>query len=802
MNEGNAAASVAIEPPSSSSERAGPSLTSTAGAPAGAANTAAIRVDFAGIFQDHLVVYGWVLGLTHAVKGMRVVHGDTIEDVLAAVIRVPRPDVSRHFAAHAGSDSDLHGFLVILALPGVAQGPSSFRLSVTFNSGETADSVWEVQGGEPQAVSFFQQHQATFGSIVSRLDAHQAVPLRNMLAAVMPKLATLPVSAAASASFGFETDFCCILENRVLVVAGWFIDPHASVGAAQIQFGTETLDFLAGCEFTSRPDAGANMPSGFGSPAPHRYGFQFITRVRPTESQADDVAWTFSALGIQTRIRRRLSTHRFEARGELLAAFGKLDADSAISLIEGIVSVLDDSSDERPIRDWLLAEHARAVERLPVSVEMSNPRFLLHVDMAMPIADAGIFLSGWFHTDVESPERVVCHNGLRQVRIDDAWVRHARADVAAHLERNSIFAAHNDQGFLCFVPLAHARAPFFMSVTPKAGSVSRLRLPAPTVAAGPLPTVRAVLTSFTVQHRALRALLDVHVGPAVQTVWQRREPPREAFSITQFGDQPADPEVSIIVPLFGRFDLAECQMALFADDLQLRRMELIYFVDDPAIYDAFRSQCPDLYATYQVPFVVAFSGVNLGFAGANNRASRVARGRHLLLLNSDVFPKKGGWVGEMLEVYRSLHNAGVLGIKLVFEDGSVQHTGMTFRRHPPWCDLHVNHHPHKGQSAHALTGVRDVDAVTAACMLVDASLYRELGGLSEDYIIGDFEDSDFCLRVAASGRRISVALDIEMYHLERQSQERIGEAQWRTNLTLYNCWLHNRRWAASVHKGV
>jgi GT2 family glycosyltransferase len=90
--------------------------------------------------------------------------------------------------------------------------------------------------------------------------------------------------------------------------------------------------------------------------------------------------------------------------------------------------------------------------------------------------------------------------------------------------------------------------------------------------------------------------------------------------------------------------------------------------------------------------------------------------------------------------------------------------------------------------------------VTAACALIDADLYRELGGFSEDYIVGDFEDSDLCLRAAVAGRRSRVALDVELYHLERQSQNRVGDAIWRANLTAYNCWLHNQRWGDFIEK--
>jgi glycosyltransferase involved in cell wall biosynthesis len=315
-----------------------------------------------------------------------------------------------------------------------------------------------------------------------------------------------------------------------------------------------------------------------------------------------------------------------------------------------------------------------------------------------------------------------------------------------------------------------------------------------------LHSIRSVLTSFALPHRHLRTLLDRQIGPAVQCAWKHREVNTRAVSSQRFGSSPSRSQVSVIVPLYGRSDLAEYQMALFCDDADFQSVELIYFVDDPAIFDAFQAQCADLYGTYQVPFTLLFAGANLGFAGANNAAASLAKGEYLVLMNSDVFPKSPGWLSEMLASYGALKNPGLLGVKLLYEDGSVQHAGMSFRRHPGWADLWINEHPDKGLSAHGLTGLRQVDAVTAACAMVDARLYRDLGGLSEDYIIGDFEDSDFCLRAAAAGRRNYVALDIELYHLERQSQARIGDSQWRSNLTLYNAWLHDQRWAADIEK--
>jgi len=123
-----------------------------------------------------------------------------------------------------------------------------------------------------------------------------------------------------------------------------------------------------------------------------------------------------------------------------------------------------------------------------------------------------------------------------------------------------------------------------------------------------LQTVRALLTSFHSERGDPRSLMERHVGPAVQAVWAARYKPVRKSVVCSYGPAPSNPLVSIIVPLYGRHDLAEYQMALFADDTEFQSVELIYVVDDPAIVDEFRRVSPDLYGMYQVPFVLAFPG--------------------------------------------------------------------------------------------------------------------------------------------------------------------------------------------------
>ena len=58
---------------------------------------------------------------------------------------------------------------------------------------------------------------------------------------------------------------------------------------------------------------------------------------------------------------------------------------------------------------------------------------------------------------------------------------------------------------------------------------------------------------------------------------------------------------------------------------------------------------------------------NMGYAGANNMGVEHARGRAILLLNSDVMPSKNGWLDEMLETVGDSLDRSVTGARLIYE---------------------------------------------------------------------------------------------------------------------------------------
>ena len=71
--------------------------------------------------------------------------------------------------------------------------------------------------------------------------------------------------------------------------------------------------------------------------------------------------------------------------------------------------------------------------------------------------------------------------------------------------------------------------------------------------------------------------------------------------------------------------------------------------------------------------------------------------------------------------------------------------------------------------------------------------YEAIGGFDEGYIIGDFEDSDLCLKLRKHGRTLWLIPAAKLWHLERQSQNLENIATYRQLLTLYNGWRYHKK---------
>lgn len=285
---------------------------------------------------------------------------------------------------------------------------------------------------------------------------------------------------------------------------------------------------------------------------------------------------------------------------------------------------------------------------------------------------------------------------------------------------------------------------------------------------------------------------------ALQRSGQQRQP----VEVHQLGQPVAQPQASIIVPLYGRLDFAEHQLIEFSRDPWISaHAEVVYVLDDPKLVEPFVQQAHTWHRLYRLPFKWVWGSTNRGFSGANNLGAANSRAPVLVFLNSDAFPQQPGWLQALIAELHSDPRFGAVAPRLVFGDGSIQHAGMTFARRDEW-GIWINHHPRMGLAPsldpHAHTVA--VPAITGACLVIERDTWDAAGGWDTGYLIGDFEDSDLCLKLRAHGLRVAYVPSVQLTHLERQSFKLLGQDDFRQKVVIYNAVRHQSRWAVALQE--
>jgi len=220
------------------------------------------------------------------------------------------------------------------------------------------------------------------------------------------------------------------------------------------------------------------------------------------------------------------------------------------------------------------------------------------------------------------------------------------------------------------------------------------------------------------------------------------------------------PRCSVLVPTYSAAALLhECLTALLAD-LDGRQDVEVVVSDDGSTDDT-----PAVLSAFAPDVRVVRSEENRGFARACNAAAAAALGDLLLFYNNDLVPHPG-WLDELLRYADRTPAAAVIGSKLLFPDGRVQHAGVVM------CSDGYPRHVYAGFPAGAEVTNRSgpVRIVTGACLVTPASWFRELGGFDQRYRNG-YEDVDYCLRAAEAGGEVHYCHRSVLTHLVSASRE-------------------------------
>ena len=230
--------------------------------------------------------------------------------------------------------------------------------------------------------------------------------------------------------------------------------------------------------------------------------------------------------------------------------------------------------------------------------------------------------------------------------------------------------------------------------------------------------------------------------------------------------QEESPSVSILIPTRDRIDLLDKCITSILATIDYKNIEII-IIDNESSEEPSRTYLDKIKKEKRVK-ILSISG-EFNYSKLNNLVIEKARGEILLFLNNDIEAITKGWFEEMLS-HAMRSGIGCVGAKLLYPDDRLQHGGVIVGLGGGAGHSHkFAHKGSRGYSGH-LCLVRNVSAVTAACMMIRKEIYENAGGFDEKSFKVAFNDVDFCLRVEKLGCRNLWTPFAELVHYESASR--------------------------------
>lgn len=460
--------------------------------------------------------------------------------------------------------------------------------------------------------------------------------------------------------------------------------------------------------------------------------------------------------------------------------------------------------------DTMLAEAANIVEKLqsyleftPTFCNNAQDPFNIHFETVIPLGSDGIFTCGWMRDPYHMLESVEAHTAAGyHFNLGEHFFRTKRPDVTQAFLNTPHGGFQEDAGFIAYTPL-----PDDISYKLQTHGISLRNLHFKVKLRGGVEyeiqpemrfrdarTSRDTVLKLVSGSDVSESMLMECLGPAASILQSEAMKEVGVKDVYEIGKQVSNPRVTLSIPLYKRLDFLKIQFATFANDLAMKECEIVYVLDSPWQEAEVRDFLREYSHLYQLPVKLMVMKHNSGYAAASNTGTLQARGEYIILLNSDVFPSKKGWSHQMADFYDSKKGMiGALAPKLIYEDDSLQHAGMFFKKttFPDWINLHYYKGYPRDYTPASVN--RPVPAVTGACLMMARDLWEDIDRLSVDYVVGDFEDSDLCLKCAERGLENWYFADTELYHLERQSVP-LNDSYTESLAWRFNARQHSTRW--------
>jgi GT2 family glycosyltransferase len=212
------------------------------------------------------------------------------------------------------------------------------------------------------------------------------------------------------------------------------------------------------------------------------------------------------------------------------------------------------------------------------------------------------------------------------------------------------------------------------------------------------------------------------------------------------------PLVSIVIVSFNEIHkIGDCLSDLFAQT---------YLNYEVLVYDNASIDGTPEYIEQNFPQVKLIKGTeNLGFGGANNRASAQAKGKYLAFVNDDAYVTPN-WLEPLVNLLEMDNTVGCAGAELLCAEKEKRNIVLCHGN-----DVHLSgiaYLKNNGQIVKPADPI-EAGAISGAAFVIKREIFLEIGGFESDFFLY-YEDTDLSLRLRLIGKRCVIVPGSIVYH--------------------------------------
>ncbi len=166
---------------------------------------------------------------------------------------------------------------------------------------------------------------------------------------------------------------------------------------------------------------------------------------------------------------------------------------------------------------------------------------------------------------------------------------------------------------------------------------------------------------------------------------------------------------------------------------------------------------------------------NLGFSRGTNAGLHQISTDVVVLLNNDVLVQPN-WLEELIRPFHQDPQIGIVGCKLLYPDGTIQHLGAELT----YPLAHSHHFHYQETDSGQITDLQAVPYVTGAALAVRREVLDTIGLLDESFHPFYYEEVDFCRRAKDAGFRVVVTPKAMAIHDESATMKGVSGLKLQT----------------------